>query len=429
MDGRNAFFPGFVWKRILPRGLAWIFGGLSIIFYIIELILRGMIPLAKLGAPPGPWPVDIVGLGFITYAMIGALVALRRPENPVGWIFLVTGFTGELNAMTGAYVSFMKLTRPGEQMIPPGVLWLPSLMWIICFLTPLLLLYYFPTGQLPSRRWRLLIWIMAAGLAAGLVRAGYTAQAGANQFELPSLLSLLKATWLVFPLENLFAVAMVVVLLGGIWAIVLRFMRSRGEERLQLKWFTYAGVLAVLSNMSLFVFFDTFARFDPTAAFPATLFWGIPETLAYVILPAAAAVAILRYRLYEIDIIIRKTLIYASLTGILVLVYTAVVLFVENALAPLTRQVHSDVAIVISTLTIATLFTPLRRGLQSWIDRRFFRDRYNAEQVLARFSTTARNEVDLEQIREVLMNVVIETMQPDHVLLWIRPERNKTRSE
>ena len=197
-------------------------------------------------------------------------------------------------------------------------------------------------------------------------------------------------------------------------SLVIRFRRSRGEERQQLNWFVYAGVLIV---GTLFV----------PLLVPGTAA-SLLQLLVMPLLPVAAGVAIMRYRLYEIDRLINRTLVYGSLTASLALVYFAIVVFLQYIFRTLTGG-DSQLVIVASTLAIAALFQPLRRRIQAGIDRRFYRRKYDAARTLAEFSSKLRSETDLDALSDGLVGVVRETVQPSHVSLWLRPSAERRVAE
>jgi hypothetical protein len=343
----------------------------------------------------------------LTFPTVGAIIASRRPDNAVGWIFCAVGLCGGTEIFTVEYGIYALVTNPGS--LPAGVIatwigtwvWLPSITLTITFL-----LLLFPHGRLLSSRWRPVAWLAAAVTVAGtallaivpwdLLNPGIPAQ---NPVGVESLRYLGIA-----PPVPIFLIGIPTTLLSAV-SLVLRFRRSRGEERQQLKWFVYAGVLIV---GALFI-----PLLVPGAA--ASLL----QLLVMPLLPVAAGVAILRYRLYEIDLLINRTLVYGALTATLVLVYLGSVVTLQYVFRTLTGG-DSQLVIVASTLAIAALFNPLRRRVQAFVDRRFYRRKYDAAKTLAEFSSKLRSETDLDALSDDLVGVVKETMQPAHVSLWLR---------
>ncbi len=345
----------------------------------------------------------------LAFPTVGAIIASRRPGNAVGWIFCAIGLCGGASIFFAQYGIYALVTNPDS--LPAGVIatwiatwvWLPSVTLTITFL-----LLLFPHGRLLSPRWRPVAWLAAAVTMAGtallaivpwdLLNPGVPAQ---NPVGVESLGYLGIA-----PPVPIFLIGIPTTLLS-VASLVLRFRRSRGEERQQLKWFVYAGVLIV---GALFV-----PLLVPGAAS------SVLQLLVMPLLPVAVGVAIMRYRLYEIDLLINRTLVYGALTATLVLVYLISVVLLQLAFRILTGQ-ESQLAIVASTLAIAALFNPLRRRVQAFVDRRFYRHKYDAAKTLQAFSAKLRDETDLDALRDDLVGVVRETMQPAHVSLWLRPD-------
>jgi hypothetical protein len=347
----------------------------------------------------------VVALAFPT---VGAIIASRRPGNAVGWIFCAIGLCGGAEIFTVGYGIYALVTNPGS--LPAGVIatwigtwiWLPSVTLTISFL-----LLLFPHGRLLSSRWRPVAWLAAGVTIASvallaivpwdLLDPGVPAQ---NPVGIESLRSLGIA-----PPAPIFLVGIPTMLLS-VASLVLRFRRSRGGERQQMKWFVYAGVLVVVV---LFV-----PLLVPGAA--ASLL----QLLVMPALPVAAGVAILRHRLYDIDVLINRTLVYGALTALLALAYLGSVATLQYAFHTLTGG-GSQLVIVASTLAIAALFGPLRRRIQAFIDRRFYRRKYDAAKTLEAFGAKLRDAADPGRLEADLLTVVRETVQPEHVSLWMRP--------
>jgi hypothetical protein len=276
-------------------------------------------------------------------------------------------------------------------------------------LIPLLMLL-FPTGRAPSPRWRFLVWTVLLFGALGLIAGPFVpGGSGFAPIENP-----LGAQGVAGRVAFVLAIGGVIVVLATVpfaaLSLVFRFRRAGGIERQQIKWFAYAAVLLVL--IFLMEFF-----YEPPGAWDAVV-----ETLPLLGLCAAIGVAILRHRLYDIDRVINRTLVYGALTVSLALVYLGSVVALRGLMFGFTGQ-SSQLVIVASTLAIAALFNPLRRRIQDFVDRRFYRKKYDAARVLAVFSTKLRDETDLEQLNAELLSVVRGTMQPEHVSLWLREPR------
>jgi hypothetical protein len=386
-----------VWLAWSIWALSVTFAGLGLIFLFLNGSFEDLLD-ESLGIDAA------LALAFPT---VGAIIASRRPGNAVGWIFCAIGLCGGASIFFAQYGIYALLTNPDS--LPAGVIatwiatwvWLPSVTLTITFL-----LLLFPHGRLLSPRWRPVAWLAAAVTMAGtallaivpwdLLNPGVPAQ---NPVGVESLGYLGIA-----PPVPIFLIGIPTTLLS-VASLVLRFRRSRGEERQQLKWFVYAGVLIV---GALFV-----PLLVPGAA--ASLL----QLLVMPLLPVAVGVAIMRYRLYDIDVLINRTLVYGALTALLIAVYVSTVVTIQELFRALTGQ-ESQLAVVASTLAVAALFNPLRRRIQSFIDRRFYRSRYDARKTLEAFSAKLRDETDLDALRDDLVGVVRETMQPEHVSLWLR---------
>jgi hypothetical protein len=354
------------------------------------------------------WLASLVAIGFAAYPTVGALVASRRPENAVGWLLCVVGLAITSSIFLDEYASYAQQMQPTPL---PGA-------GVATFLStinpgPLLaifILLLFPDGRLPSRRWRPVVWLVVAGIVLYVV--GSALDVGhANQLgvELPR-----GALDAVFILED---VLLTVGVVGAVASVALRLWRSRGEERQQIKWLVYAASVVVVGVLGLFV---------PSSL--SDVFWGV-TLLGIAAMPVAVGIAILRYRLYDIDVVINRTLVYGALTATLALVYLAGVATTQAIFRALTGQEKQpQLAIVVSTLVIAALFNPLRRRIQGFINRRFYRRKYDAAKTLEAFSAKLRDETDLDALRDDLVGVVRETMQPAHVSLWLRPDPGSKHS-
>jgi hypothetical protein len=406
--------------------LAWFLFGLSLALIGLGAILSSLIP-----AGPGerrffPWPLDLGDLGPLTYVAVGALIGAHRPRNPIGWMFCAIGLISKINGCALAYAAYLAWAAPAAVRAPDPLLVLAANTWSIAYSLPPAVLLYFPNGHLLSRRWQPIVWLQALIIGAGFASMGAEFTAGAQLVHFPSLLNLLGINN-DSPLASglfLFAASGYLLLygLGGL-AILLRFRRARGEERQQLKWFVCAALIFVAVVGGMQTFFDALHPLDPGALHPTDLFLGIPYALAVAAIPVAAGIAILKYRLYDIDLLIRRTLIYGVLTALLALVYLGAVIALQTVFTAFTGASRSELVTVLSTLVIAALFVPLRNRLQAAIDQRFYRRKYDAARTLAQFSASLRDEVNLENLSAHLVDAVDETMQPESVGLWLAQDK------
>jgi hypothetical protein len=345
----------------------------------------------------------IFPLGLTVSAMVGALVASRRPANPIGWFFLGSAVCFALAEVAAEYAAY---GLPGAQ----AMAWLLSWLWLpgvtlLLFFLPL----YFPDGRLVSPRWR---WLVRVALVFSVGGALYSAfSPGEIQDEgIVNPLGI-EALRPVSDLLGTFVLVLYFALLfGSAASLVVRFRRSGSLERQQIKWLAFAALVIP-------IWFLTNA---PIEAASRTLFVVMDALIVSTLIPVAAGVAILRYRLYDIDVVINRTLVYASLTVTLVALYFGGIVVLQRMFVVLTGE-QSALAVVASTLLIAALFNPIRGRIQSFIDRRFYRRKYDSRKTLEAFSDKLRDETDLEALNDELVGVVRETMQPAHVSLWLRP--------
>jgi hypothetical protein len=345
-------------------------------------------------------------------ATVGAIMASRRPENPVGWLLCLSGVAVGTSSFASQYAIHALLARPGS--LPAG----EALAWIAAWQLPVMIglqvsyLLLFPTGRLPSRRWRWTAWLVVAFVLAGVVLSAFSP--GAYLGSLGPIRNPLGIEGLTGAYKALLYAGSPLLYGAAVLSLFVRLRRAEGLERQQLKWFAYAAAMFALGIVLIVIplAIDTPSWFvrAATAVF----------TAAGTTVPVAIGIAILRYRLYDIDRIINRTLVYGSLTALLAVVYLGGVISSQYAFRTLTGQ-GSQLAIVASTLAIAALFNPLRKRIQAFVDRRFYRSRYDAARTLEAFSARLRDETDLEALNDDLVGVVAETMQPAHASLWLRP--------
>jgi hypothetical protein len=409
--------------------LAWSLAGLSVAMFVASVSL---LVLARSARIPSSWEANLTlgdllgGVIFLIFPLVGALIASRRPRNAIGWILLAEGLLWMFLGMTD-YYGLYGVARPGSVPFPVGVAAVNNFMWVPAVgLLGTYVFLLFPDGRLPSRRWRPLAWlsgtvIVLVSILVGLTPGGLQNLGGIrNPYALESYPWLETVAYIVLPLLPLCMLASVI-------SLVMRYRRSRGEERQQIKWIAFAasfvGLLYLIAMVCAFIF-PSEAWFQAGSPLWLDLL-GYAALISFALVPIAVGFAVLRYRLYEIDIIINRTLVYGSLSAMLVALYFGSVAIAQATIQALTsREDLPQLAIVASTIVIAALFNPLRRYIQSFIDRRFYRNKYDARKTLEAFSAKLRDETDLGALSNDLVGVVRETMQPSHVSLWLRtPER------
>jgi hypothetical protein len=393
----------FVW-------LAWALCALTLLVLAssLALILLGWsMPLPQ-GATP--WRDQAVSLvGIVGAPILGGLIASRRPRNPYGWVWLGFGLSLALQQFAASYAAYA-LVVPGTLVAPQTISRVLGLgNQVSLALAPFLLLL-FPTGRLPSRRWRLLAWISAL--------SGATIMALVFLFDNPDKVG---GTIGVMAGSVVFVVFATIAL--SALSLLFRYRRARGVERQQLKWVAFTAVLAAifLVGGQLFWLAGLLISYLVGGDLPGLnrSLDNLVSVAIEVCLYTGVGIAILRYRLYDIDIIINRTLVYGTLTVSLGLVYLGGVILLQGLLRALTGQ-GSQLAIVASTLLIAALFNPLRRRVQNFIDHLFYRRKYDAAKTLEAFSARLRDETDIDTLSSALLSTVRETVQPEHVTLWLR---------
>ena len=354
----------------------------------------------------------------ISFSSVGAVIAIRRPGNSVGWIFLLGGFCNSLNAFSLEYASYALLTQPGRWPFGPFFAWLSTWIFAPGFVAsfPLALLL-FPTGRPPSPRWRPLLWLISVGLILAVIPMAVASWSPRG----PALI--IGNIWesgavggLAVMLQRAGVVTIIACILASVVSIGVRFRNAAGEERQQLKWIVYAGVLTFVVTITA----------SPAAIFELPGFAAdlasILATLALPSIPVAAGIAILKHRLYDIDVVINRTLVYAVLTVSLILIYVGCVVTLQYVFRLVSGE-GSQLVIVASTLAIAALFNPLRRRIQNVVDRCLYRRKYDATRVLEGFSARLRDETNLDDLNENLASAVLETVRPEYVSLWLREPR------
>jgi hypothetical protein len=395
--------------------LAWSLCALSLTLTLLSLLLLNL-NLSHPDTPIyGPWLDNT--LGAISYAPIGALIASRRPANPVGWLVCLYGLVISLSYFSAEYAIYALLAQ--RDSLPAG----EALAWLLSWTLPIIIglsvfpLLLFPTGRLPSRHWRWVAWLTVAFVLAGVISSALSSGALLgilgpiqNPLGMDGFTNDVYRALLYFMSPTL--------LIAAAFSLFVRLRGAVGVERQQIKWFAYAAATTVSGSTLAYIIpgmIDTSLWFE-RAAFVFNIAF-VPA------IPVSIGIAILRYRLYDIDLLINRTLVYGSLTAALVAVYFGGVATTQGIFRVLTgHEEQPQLAVVVSTLVIAALFNPLRHRIQVFIDRRFYRNKYDAAKTLGDFSARLRDETDLGTLSDELVGVVRETMQPEHVSLWLRPD-------
>lgn len=407
------------------RVLAWA------VWWLMVAVNVSALPLLLADRPSGPdsWGGNFVAGYFLfrimilTFPLVGLLILRRQPRNTIGWLLQAIGLVWALNGLAENYALYGMVIAPGSLPGPEFVAafneagWVPAIGLMGTFL---FLLY--PNGHLPSRRWRPVAWACAFTIVVGTL--AIMLQPGTmEESPLPDTQNPLA--WEAG--APLLTVALVVVLpllpvgiVACAAALVTRFRRSRGVERLQLKWLALAGaVVAVLWAITLLVTRVSELVDLSDSGIAAAKALQLISLLSFALVPVSIGIAILRHGLYEVDVVINRALVYGALTATLAGVYLGSVLLLQLVLSPVTSQ--SDLAVAGSTLAVAALFRPARRRIQRVVDRRFYRNRYDAARTLDEFTDRLRHQVDLDAVAFDLRSVVDTSVQPSHVSLWVRP--------
>jgi hypothetical protein len=392
--------------------LAWSMCALSLALAALSLLLL-YLNYSHPGVPIWAYwmPNTLITVGFST---VGAVIAPRLPpDNPIGWVFCTIGLLIGVTHFSAQYAIYTLLAAPGSLPAGEAMAWILTWVWIPGLGLSTFQFLLFPDGRLPSRRWRWFAWLSLLLIIVGMIWQAFAPGLvqGGDAGDIYNPLGVEGLPNVEKPIQTLLFVLMLI----SAASLFVRLVRASGVERQQLKWFTYVSVLSAGSVILTYTISEAIGS--------VWLRWAGEVMIVVALLgtPIAMGIAILRYRLYEIDLIINRTLVYTALTVLLVAVYVGSVVLLQGLLRALAGQ-ESQLAIVASTLAIAALFNPLRRRVQAFVDRRFYRSKYNARKTLETFSAKLRDETDLDALNAELVGVVRETMQPAHVSLWLRPD-------
>ncbi len=404
--------------------LAWSTCALSLVLTGLGIVLWVLLNLPDPDVPVYEYWVHATAIA-VAFSTVGAIIASHLPRHPVGWLFCAIGLLVAVDHFCGQYASYALLAHSGSLPAGEAAAWIRSWIWIVSGGLGVFLVLLFPNGHLPSVRWRYLVWLNVFVIVLGSIAVAFSPgpidgiTAIHNPIGIDSLGIALGQT-----VVDLVEGVQIVVALSAAASPFVRLRHAGLRERQQIKWFAYAATILIIGALLSSPVPEVWQAWWVSVVGFALYIAGI------VGLPVAVGIAILRHHLYDINFIINRTLVYGSLTASLALVYLGGVATTEAALRALTGQEKQpQLAVVISTLVIAALFNPLRRRIQGFIDRRFYRRKYDAAKTLDAFSAKLREETNLDALNEELVRVVRETMQPAHISLWLRPDTASKKDE
>jgi hypothetical protein len=411
------------------RTAAWLAWSLYGLILCLSIMWSGVGLLSRDGSRSALYLVSEALISLVApvvFAIVAALIVSRQPRNTIGWLLMVPVGLYVVGGPLATYIESLAPSSPAPTVPLLLIVWFNNWNWLLLIIPLLYIPLLFPSGRPPTPRWRwvgvaVIVWATLFVLLAALVQQIDAGTTPNLVFDNPigilreDTVELLLGMWI----AGLLALVVVCAV-----ALFVRYRRANDIERKQIKWLLYASAAFLVVYVGGFV-----SGLGGTNSFGGYI-WGVFFGLSVITLPAAIGIAILRYRLYDIDVVINRTLVYGSLTALLALVYLGGVATTQAIFRTLTGQEHQpQLAIVISTLVIAALFNPLRRRIQAFIDRRFYRRKYDARKTLEAFSARLRDETDLNALSDDLVGVVRETMQPTHVSVWLRPDSPTKGSE
>ena len=383
-----------------------------LLFILVET--AAAVLLVAYGDLPGSVSSSVATVAFVlSTATVGTLIALRRPGHRIGWLLRIAAFAFATGALLVGYVQVAYVTHPGSLPISPLVVVIADWAFGLGFgISATFLLLLFPTGHLPSPRWKVVAWMAAISMAMLLIGVTLGPEAFEGlPVENPFVVD--RSSALVLVVEGGGFYLLVAAILASVASLVVRYRRAQGEERQQLKWVAFGVVLLALGIAG-----STLWELANGAAEISSDTENLIIVASLTIVPISIGFAILRYRLFDIDRIISRTLSYGVLTVLLAGAYVGLV-FLLRELLPF----EGGLPVAASTLGVAALFNPLRRRVQVFVDKRFNRSRYDVERIIDGFSQRLRIEVDLDRLGRDLQAVATESMQPATISLWLRETR------
>jgi hypothetical protein len=409
-------------SRRATSWLAWSLVALSVALLVGGNVLSRMasstVPGLPVGGETGDASVLVNLVTLLPFSVVGAIVASRQPRNAIGWLFCAVGVTIGLNSFSGDYAEFWLASGWGPRGLGETAAWFSSWAWrLLAYVPTTFPLLLFPDGRLPSPRWRPVAW--SAGLGIGALVACYALEAGPLG-DFPQIANPYGVDSSVVGMSEVAASVVVgVCMVASAASVIVRARHAGRVERQQIKWLAYGGAVVV---GAIFV--------GGLISLRSVSFGIAIMSVALLGLPVSTGIAIVRHRLYDIDFLINRTLVYGALTITLGVTYSGIVATTQAIFGTLTGQDDlSQLVIVASTLVLAALFNPLRGRIQSFIDRRFYRRKYDARRTLEALSVKLRDETELEALNDDLVGVVVETMHPAHVSLWLRPDPSLRTTE
>ncbi|CAN5694478.1 hypothetical protein BH18ACT11_BH18ACT11_24760 [soil metagenome] len=420
-------------RRRASFWLAWSLAGVSVtmfaagfVFAILTLNVADPVKQISAGGIGGL----LVFLPFLAFPVVGVLIASKRPENPIGWICLTAGLFW-MFIVLGDPMTAYSLARTGSVPGPVMLDALTQFTWALPLgLLGTFMVMLFPDGRLPSRRWRPLAWVSAAAILLASVALDLDPGPLPHRGGIRNPLGIEGYPWIP-AVETACILLLALCILASALSLIWRYRHSDRETRQQIKWLAFAATFMGMTYLSALVggifFVPEYLFEEGEAPIWISLIFNL-VLISFAGIPTAIGFAVLKYRLYDIDIIINRALVYGSLTVSLAAVYFGGVVGTQAAFRALTGQEQQpQLAVVVTTLAIAALFGPLRRRIQNLIDRRFYRRKYDAARTLEAYGKRLREVTDLEQLGETLVSVVEKTVQPEHVSLWLRESDRRRR--
>jgi hypothetical protein len=402
--------------RQLLRGLPlllWI-AALSMVLGLLAIPMIQGHAISEVAADP----LVVVFLVFVlAFVSVGALVATKRPENPLGWVMLAAGIAYSVAGISTGWVE--EFVEPGMQNSLPAIYlgWVSSWMWGIGpFISGTYLLLLFPDGHVPSPRWRPVARAIGVGIV--MVVTGIAFKPGPMEVDAPvEINNPLGIGAIGTPIGIVGSIGAAIVFAGillSVGSLFVRYRRAVVQTRMQIRWLAFAAAAALLLVTAA-------TAIEAVVGSDATELNNIIVTVSLTTLPLSIGVAILRHRLYDIDRIINRTIVYALVTGSAVAVYAGTVFVVGTVLV----GPSDNLTVAVATLAAAAVFRPALRRVQAFVDRRFYRRKYDAQHTIDAFGTRLREETDLDELTGDLVDVVRTTMQPEHVSVWLRTEESR----